>query len=64
MMQKRRPKGCEPGEGCFRCRLRDCRYNGGRSQEERDLYAGSTHEMVGEGYMPPTHQRNRKKNHR
>ena len=28
MPQTHRPVGCEPGEGCFHCKLKDCRYSG------------------------------------
>ena len=57
MPQMHRPVGCEPGEGCFHCKLKDCRYSGNRSKEERELYTGSKRETVGHGSMPPTHQR-------
>ena len=56
MPQTHRPVGCEPGEGCFRCRLKDCRYSGNRSKEERDMCSGRIKETEGHGYMPQTHQ--------
>jgi len=57
MPQKHRPKGCEPGEGCFRCRLKDCRYSGKRSRSEYDMLHGRVRETEGHGYMPNTHER-------